>query len=331
MERFLQTVELVKVYKKRRVVDKVSLRIEPGKVIGLLGANGAGKSTTFRMVAGLVRPDYGRIVLDGKDISHLPMYMRARIGIGYLPQEATIFRRLTVRDNIMVVLQHLKMSVKERKKLLESLLEEMNLKHLEKTYAERLSGGERRRLEVTRLLSTSPSFMMWDEPFAAVDPIIVEYLQKIIVELKQKGIGILITDHKPKETLAISDYVYVMHQGKILVEDVPDIVATNRTVQEVYLGDSVANNAPKTNKEKVLSSVKAHLEQQEYEKALEILTDVFAGNLDCDIRLLRGKCFLGLEEYPSAIFDFQKVLKSSPENKEAKECLQQAQSFLSTS
>ncbi|WP_372369115.1 LPS export ABC transporter ATP-binding protein [Candidatus Uabimicrobium sp. HlEnr_7] len=328
MERFLQTVELVKAYKKRRVVDKVSLRIEPGKVIGLLGANGAGKSTTFRMVAGLVKPDHGRIVLDNKDISNLPMYMRARIGIGYLPQEATIFRRLTVRDNILVVLQHLKLSSKERKNLLASLLDEMNLKHLEKTYAERLSGGERRRLEVTRLLATSPSFMMWDEPFAAVDPIIVEYLQKIILDLKEKGIGILITDHKPKETLAISDYVYVMHQGKILVEDTPDIVAASPIVRDVYLGESVSVDSQKINKEDALKNAFSFFNNKKYEQTIDYLTTAFGNDIHNEARFLRGKCFLATEEYSSAIFDFKKVLKFSPEHKEAALCLQQAKNSL---
>ncbi len=237
MESFLETKNLVKIYNKRMVVDHVSLVIKQGEIVGILGPNGAGKTTTFRMVAGLVASDEGEIYYNGKEISKLPMYARARIGIGYLPQEPTIFAQLTVEENLLIILEHINISKKERKERMMSLLEEMSLIHLRLSKAGTLSGGERRRLEVTRALITCPSFLMLDEPFAAIDPKVVEGLQEIILNLKKKNIGILITDHKPRETLSITDHTYIIHKGKILRHGNTQDLVQDESVRKLYLGE----------------------------------------------------------------------------------------------
>ena len=237
MESFLETRNLVKIYNKKIVVDHVSLVIKQGEIVGILGPNGAGKTTTFRMVSGLISPDEGEIFFNGKEISKLPMYARARIGIGYLPQEPTIFAQLTVEENLMIILEHTNISKKERKERMESLLEEMSLASLSRSKAGTLSGGERRRLEVTRALITCPSFLMLDEPFAAIDPKVVEGLQEIILNLKKKNIGILITDHKPRETLSITDHTYIIHKGKILRHGITQDLVNDESVRKLYLGE----------------------------------------------------------------------------------------------
>ena len=227
---------LVKAYRGRRVVDNVDIDLKEGEVVGLLGPNGAGKSTTFYSIVGLIRPDAGRILLDGEDITNSPTYKRARKGITYLPQEPSVFRKLTVEQNILAILETMKIGPVERKSRLESLLAELNLTHLSKNRADRLSGGERRRVEICRALVIKPSFMLLDEPFAGIDPIAVLELQSMIRSLKNRGIGILISDHNVRETLKVCDYAYIMHEGRILEQGNPESIATSSLARETYLG-----------------------------------------------------------------------------------------------
>ena len=231
-------VGLVKNYGKRCVVDEVSIKVRRGEVVGLLGPNGAGKTTTFYMITGMIRPDGGEVFLDGDDVTDLPMYKRARKGIGYLPQEASIFRQLSVEDNLKAILQTLPISRAEQKERLESLLAELNIEHLKKSYGYQLSGGERRRVEVTRSLVTDPSFMLLDEPFAGIDPIAVADLQGIVLKLKEKGLGVLITDHNVRETLSITDRAYIMYEGSIKRSGTADDLASDPEVREIYLGEA---------------------------------------------------------------------------------------------
>ncbi len=227
---------LMKAYRGRRVVKSVSINVRRGEVVGLLGPNGAGKTTSFYMITGLIQPDEGQIMFKGMDISHEPMYIRARMGMGYLAQEPSIFRKLTVEDNIMAILETLAISAKERQERLKTLLEDLDLSHLAKQKAMTLSGGERRRLEITRALVSNPSFIMMDEPFSGVDPIAVFNVQKIIYKLKEKNIGILITDHNVRETLACVDRAYLMAQGEIKCEGSSDFLVNNEQARITYLG-----------------------------------------------------------------------------------------------
>jgi lipopolysaccharide export system ATP-binding protein len=232
----LHTRELTKSYSGRTVVRGVSIDIESGEVVGLLGANGAGKTTTFSMVVGLTAPDTGRVLLDGQDVTDDPMYIRARKGIGYLPQEASIFRGLTVEQNIMAILETLNLSGSERRVRLRELLAELGLTPLAKSPAYTLSGGERRRAEITRALVISPKFMLLDEPFAGIDPIAVTDIQKIIAHLRARGIGVLITDHNVRETLKITDRAYIVHDGVIFKSGTPQSLAEDEDVKRIYLG-----------------------------------------------------------------------------------------------
>ena len=227
---------LVKIYHGRRVVSDVSINVHAGEVVGLLGPNGAGKTTSFYMVMGLIRPDAGRIVFRDVDITHIPMYRRARMGMGYLAQEPSIFRKLTVEANIMAILETLAITRAERKQRCEQLLNELGLAHLRKQKAMTLSGGERRRLEITRALVTNPSFIMLDEPFSGVDPLAVYDVQQIILQLKKRNLGILITDHNVRETLTVVDRAYLMCQGKILVEGSSEFLINDEQARELYLG-----------------------------------------------------------------------------------------------
>ena len=233
----LQTVGLVKEYAGRRVVDGVDINVKRGEIVGLLGPNGAGKTTTFYMVTGIIPPDKGKIVFDRKDITHMSMHHRARSGIGYLSQEPSIFRKLTVEENIMAILETLDFSRKERKRRLDELLNELKIAHLRKSKAYTLSGGERRRLEITRALVTNPLFILLDEPFSGIDPIAVYDCQEVIKELRQKNLGILLTDHNVRETLAITDRSYIMCDGKILIAGTKDELITNPKAREIYLGE----------------------------------------------------------------------------------------------
>jgi lipopolysaccharide export system ATP-binding protein len=231
---------LVKIYKGRRVVNDVALRVAQGEIVGLLGPNGAGKTTTFYMLVGLIAPQAGRIRLDGNDITDMPMYQRARQGIGYLSQEPSIFRKLTVEQNILAVLETLPISADERKARLETLLDELSIKHLRKSKAYQLSGGERRRLEITRALVTQPKFMMLDEPFAGVDPIAVHDIQTIVADLRHRGIGVLISDHNVEQTLDIVDRAYIMFEGQVKVSGTVRELVFDDSVAEDYLGPTLA-------------------------------------------------------------------------------------------
>lgn len=232
----LRAENIEKFYGKRQVVTGISLEVKQGEIIGLLGPNGAGKTTSFYMIVGMIKPNTGRIFLDNEDITTYPMYKRAQKGIGYLAQEASVFRKLSVEDNIMSVLQFTELSKKEQKIKLESLIEEFNIGHVRKNRGDLLSGGERRRTEIARCLASDPKFILLDEPFAGVDPIAVEDIQSIVAHLKHRNIGILITDHDVQATLAITDRTYLMYQGGILKEGIPKVLAEDPLVRKVYLG-----------------------------------------------------------------------------------------------
>ncbi|MFN5369946.1 MAG: LPS export ABC transporter ATP-binding protein [Bacteroidia bacterium] len=232
----LYTQNLIKKYKKRIVVNDVSVEVNQGEIVGLLGPNGAGKTTTFYMTVGLIRPNEGRIFLDGRDITALPMYKRAQLGVGYLAQEASVFRTLTVEDNIMAVLEMTKLDAAARKERLEALLDEFSLQKVRKSNGNVLSGGERRRTEIARALASDPKFILLDEPFAGVDPIAVEDIQSIVAGLKKRNIGILITDHNVHETLSITDRAYLLFEGRILKAGTAEELAADETVRNVYLG-----------------------------------------------------------------------------------------------
>ena len=233
---FLTTDNLVKRYGKRTVVNHVSIDVRQGEIVGLLGPNGAGKTTTFYMSVGLITPNGGRIFLDKTDITKMPVYKRAKMGIGYLAQEASVFRKLSVEDNLRAVLEMTDLTRKQQKEKLESLINEFRLQKVRKNYGDRLSGGERRRTEIARCLAISPKFIMLDEPFAGVDPIAVEDIQSIVYKLKDKNIGILITDHNANETLSITDRAYLLFEGKILYQGTSEELAANPVVREKYLG-----------------------------------------------------------------------------------------------
>lgn len=235
----LEAQGLTKVYRGRKVVNDVALRLQQGEIVGLLGPNGAGKTTTFYMIVGLIQPDSGRILLDGQDISKLPMYERARRGIGYLSQEPSIFRKLSVEDNILAILETLPLSSSERSERLEKLLDELSIKRLRKSKAYALSGGERRRLEITRALVTDPKFMMLDEPFAGVDPIAVHDIQTIVAGLRHRGIGVLISDHNVEQTLDIVDRAYIMFDGQVKVSGTVRELVFDDTVADIYLGPTL--------------------------------------------------------------------------------------------
>jgi len=234
----LRAENLMKSYSGKRVVKDISLQLKQGEIVGLLGPNGAGKTTSFYMIVGLIKPNSGKIYLDEKDITKFPMYKRAQSGIGYLAQEASVFRKMTVENNILSVLQLTNLSKKEQKNKMESLLDEFGLTHIRKNRGDLLSGGERRRTEIARALATDPMFILLDEPFAGVDPLAVEDIQKIVTELTKKNIGILITDHNVRETLAITDRTYLMFEGNILKDGSPEELANDETVRKVYLGQN---------------------------------------------------------------------------------------------
>ncbi|MBI2956407.1 MAG: LPS export ABC transporter ATP-binding protein [Acidobacteria bacterium] len=234
----LSGVELTKAFRGRKVVDDVSVSIAPGEVVGLLGPNGAGKTTTFHILVGLVRPDAGRVTLNGTDLTDFPMYLRARHGLGYLPQEPSVFRKLTVEENILAVLETLPSSASERRERLDELLELMGLAHLRRHRADTLSGGERRRVEIARALVISPSFILLDEPFSGIDPITVLDIQKIVRDLKERGIGVLVTDHNVRETLRVTDRAYIIHNGRIFRSGTPTELGNDSEVRRIYLGDN---------------------------------------------------------------------------------------------
>jgi lipopolysaccharide export system ATP-binding protein len=235
--RSLLTEGLHKTFRGRQVVRDVSLRIDGGEIVGLLGPNGAGKTTSFGCILGLVRPDRGKVLLDGEEITSLPMYLRARRGLGYLPQEASVFRKMSVEDNLLAVLETVGITGEEMRRRAGSLLEEFGIAHLAKQKATTLSGGERRRVEIARALTTSPSFILLDEPFAGIDPIARADLQRVVAHLKDRGLGILITDHNVRETLQITDRAYIIADGTILQSGPPEALASDPKVRQVYLGE----------------------------------------------------------------------------------------------
>lgn len=234
----LYTDNIFKKYKDRNVVNGVSVEVNQGEIVGLLGPNGAGKTTTFYMIVGLVKPDQGAVYLDDLDITNHPMYKRAQLGLGYLPQEVSVFRKLSVEDNIMAILEMTSLSKIERKEKLEQLLEEFSLTHVRKNLGNRLSGGEKRRTEIARALATDPKFVLLDEPFAGVDPIAVEDIQQIVADLKKRNIGILITDHNVQETLSITNRAYLLFEGSILKSGTAEELASDEQVRKVYLGQN---------------------------------------------------------------------------------------------
>lgn len=238
----LQAADLSKSYRGRRVVDNVTLEIQQGEVVGLLGPNGAGKTTTFHILVGLARPDYGRVLLDGEDITDLPMYLRARSGISYLPQEPSVFRKLTVEENLIAVLETLSITPEQRRDRVEEILAQMGLEGVRNSQAHVLSGGERRRLEIARSLVLSPSFVLLDEPFAGIDPLTVVDIQKIIADLSAAGIGVLVTDHNVRDTLAVTHRAYIIHAGKILAAGTPAELSANADVRRIYLGEGFRLN-----------------------------------------------------------------------------------------
>ncbi len=234
----IRTESLVKVYGGRRVVDGVSINVGQGEVVGLLGPNGAGKTTSFYMIVGMIRADSGKIFIGDRDVSRQPMYRRARLGLGYLPQETSVFRKLTVEENLLAILETRPMKRKERLEETDRLLEEFKIAHLRKNKAYTLSGGERRRLEIARALTTRPDFLLLDEPFAGIDPIAVEDIQSVIFALRDRGMGILITDHSVRETLATTNRAYIMFEGKVLIEGTAEHLAQDEEARRIYLGKS---------------------------------------------------------------------------------------------
>jgi lipopolysaccharide export system ATP-binding protein len=234
----LETVEISKSYRGRRVVDDVSVHVSRGEIVGLLGPNGAGKTTSFYMVVGLISPDSGKVMLDGVDLTNMPMYQRANHGISYLPQEASVFRKLTVEENLMAILQTRRMTGRDRKEKMNRLIEQMGLETVRRSKGYVLSGGERRRVEIARSLAIDPSFLLLDEPFSGIDPIQVIELQRIILDLKRDGLGILVTDHNVRETLTVTDRAYIINAGKIFRTGSPDALASDPEVKRIYLGES---------------------------------------------------------------------------------------------
>lgn len=237
MSTTLRSENLIKIYKKRTVVNKASVKVSKGEIVGLLGPNGAGKTTTFYMITGMIKPESGKVYLDDQDITKVPMYKRARMGIGYLPQEASIFRRLSVEDNLLAVLEMIDLDTKQRKEKCDKLLEELTITNIRKSLGFQLSGGERRRTEIARALATDPSFILLDEPFAGVDPIAVEDIMNIVSNLKNRGIGVLVTDHNVHETLSIVDKGYILINGVIFKQGSADELANDEEVRKLYLGE----------------------------------------------------------------------------------------------
>ena len=233
----LRSEDLVKIYKKRKVVNKASVKVSKGGIVGLLGPNGAGKTTTFYMIVGMIKPNEGKVYLDDEDITNIPMYKRARMGIGYLPQEASVFRRLSVENNILAVLEMMKLNAKQRKEKCEQLLEDLGISQIRKSLGFQLSGGERRRTEIARALASDPNFILLDEPFAGVDPIAVEDIMTIVANLKNRGIGVLITDHNVHETLSIVDKAYILINGVIFKQGSAEDLANDEEVRKLYLGE----------------------------------------------------------------------------------------------
>lgn len=309
----IQTDNLVKRYRNRTVVNHVSFNVEQGEIVGLLGPNGAGKTTSFYMVVGLVKPDEGKVFLDEEDITKLPMYKRAQMGIGYLPQEASVFRKLSVEDNIMAVLEMTKLSRAEQKEKLETLLQEFRLTHVRKSNGDVLSGGERRRTEIARALAVDPKFILLDEPFAGIDPIAVEDIQSIVARLKYKNIGILITDHNVQETLSITDRAYLLFEGEIFTHGTAEELASNEQVRNRYLGrnfelkrkDYLHDEARGVQEEMTVEKLKSHLGRLE-NYSRQLIDQIATFQQNSHQNDIRG--YLGLNDYESALFETKNLV-----------------------
>ena len=322
----LRSESLVKIYKKRTVVNNVSIQVAQGEIVGLLGPNGAGKTTTFYMTVGLIKPNSGKIFLDEQDITDLPMYKRAQSGIGYLAQEASVFRKLSVEDNIKAVLEMTKLSKEEQDAKTEELLTEFGLQKIRKSRGDLLSGGERRRTEIARALAVSPKFILLDEPFAGVDPIAVEDIQSIVAKLKEKNIGILITDHKPRETLSITDITYIINKGKILRHGNTKELVEDEEVRKLYLGEKFFMPEVQSTEEFLRHDrhelVKKRIEEKSYADATRLLTEMIGLNsTETVLYFQRAQCFWHMKDIPSARLDIERCLSDNPEHKEAQKFL----------
>jgi lipopolysaccharide export system ATP-binding protein len=333
----ISTKDLVKRYRSRTVVNHVSIEVKQGEIVGLLGPNGAGKTTTFYQVVGLIKPDEGDVFLNDENITKLPMYKRARMGIGYLPQEASVFRKLSVEDNILAVLEMSGLSKAEQKQKLETLLDEFHLHHVRKNNGDLLSGGERRRTEIARALAVDPKFILLDEPFAGIDPIAVEDIQSIVARLKYKNIGILITDHNVTETLSICDRAYLLIEGKIFKQGTAEELAEDEQVRRLYLGRNfelkrkdwlheAARDKTEVSLENIISSVESALAWQEKINEEELQRERSIGyNYSTDDSMVAD---LGLDDYSKFLFEVKKsLIEYGKQNKNA-EILNRANSFL---
>lgn len=313
----IHTNELVKTYKNRTVVNHVSIKVQQGEIVGLLGPNGAGKTTTFYMVVGLIKPDEGSVFLDDEEITPMAMYKRAQMGLGYLPQEASVFRKLSVEDNIKAVLEMTKLSKQEQKDKLEALLDEFRLHHVRKNNGDSLSGGERRRTEIARALAVDPKFILLDEPFAGVDPIAVEDIQTVVARLKQKNIGVLITDHNVNETLSICDRAYLLIEGKIFKHGTAEELAADEKVRNLYLGRNFELKRKDYLHEEVMKGLNKEIKLKNILRAFESMAEVL-NNTQNEGKALVGTLYssqfidtdLGLPELWQSIKENQQVLQS---------------------
>ena len=333
----ITTRDLVKRYRQRTVVNHVSIEVKQGEIVGLLGPNGAGKTTTFYQVVGLIKPDQGNVYLNDNDITKLPMYKRAKLGIGYLPQEASVFRKLTVEDNIMAVLQMTKMKHDERRQKLETLIREFRLEHVRKSNGDVVSGGERRRTEIARALATDPKFILLDEPFAGIDPIAVEDIQAIVARLKYKNIGILITDHNVTETLSICDRAYLLIEGKIFKHGTAEELAADEDVRRLYLGRNFelrrkdylheeARGHGKISLENIIRSVESAIA---WSHKIDEADDVRLKTLGARLAAPNIKSDLGLDDYEKFLVELQQSLLQYATEKNDKDILSRANDLFS--
>ena len=333
----ITTKDLVKRYRQRTVVNHVSIEVKQGEIVGLLGPNGAGKTTTFYQVVGLIKPDQGNVYLNDNDITKLPMYKRAKLGIGYLPQEASVFRKLTVEDNIMAVLQMTKMKHDERRQKLETLIREFRLEHVRKSNGDVVSGGERRRTEIARALATDPKFILLDEPFAGIDPIAVEDIQAIVARLKYKNIGILITDHNVTETLSICDRAYLLIEGKIFKHGTAEELAADEDVRRLYLGRNFelrrkdylheeARGHGKISLENIIRSVESAIA---WSHKIDEADDVRLKTLGARLAAPNIKSDLGLDDYEKFLVELQQSLLQYATEKNDKDILSRANDLFS--
>ena len=333
----ITTKDLVKRYRQRTVVNHVSIEVKQGEIVGLLGPNGAGKTTTFYQVVGLIKPDQGNVYLNDNDITKLPMYKRAKLGIGYLPQEASVFRKLTVEDNIMAVLQMRKMKHDERRQKLETLIREFRLEHVRKSNGDVVSGGERRRTEIARALATDPKFILLDEPFAGIDPIAVEDIQAIVARLKYKNIGILITDHNVTETLSICDRAYLLIEGKIFKHGTAEELAADEDVRRLYLGRNFelrrkdylheeARGHGKISLENIIRSVESAIA---WSHKIDEADDVRLKTLGARLAAPNIKSDLGLDDYEKFLVELQQSLLQYATEKNDKDILSRANDLFS--